>query len=186
MSAVTLVDYRPDWPARFEAAADELRAVFEGHAVQVEHVGSTAVVGLCAKPVIDILLGAEDLTLVEQRVQALARRGYRHRSEYEHDLPDRRYFVRDADADLDAMQLRIHLHAVVRGGRFWREQLAFRDALRADTALAKRYAELKRALAARYAEDKAGYTEAKGPFVAEVVARFASQVVPREPARSPS
>lgn len=166
MSEVTLVEYRAEWPTEFRAIARELEDAFAGCATRIEHVGSTAVAGLCAKPVLDVLLGVDDLGAIESRVAALAGLGYRYRPEYEAELPERRYFVRAA-AELP----RIHLHGVVRGGRLWREHLAFRDALRGDDALAERYAALKRELATLHRDDKAAYTAAKAPFIAAVVAR---------------
>jgi GrpB-like predicted nucleotidyltransferase (UPF0157 family) len=115
---------------------------------------------LCAKPVIDVLVGVPDLAHVHSRVPILAELGYRYRPETEAVIPERRYFVRDADE-----RMRLHVHVVVQGGRLWREHLAFRDALRAQPALAKAYATLKRELALRHAHDKAAYTAAKASFI---------------------
>ncbi|MFG6431641.1 GrpB family protein [Roseateles sp. LYH14W] len=165
MSEVLLVDADAGWPAQFDAVAQALREAFAGTACWVEHIGSTAVPGLCAKPVLDLLLGVTQLADIAPHREALAALGYRYRPEHEAQLPERRYFTRDAGP----AQLRVHLHAVVRGSAFWRDQLAFRDALRADAALAARYAALKRELATRHAHDKAAYTEAKGPFVRAVL-----------------
>lgn len=166
MSEVRLVDADAGWPAQFDAAARALHGAFAGAACWTEHIGSTAVPGLCAKPVLDLLLGAAQLADIDARREALTALGYRYRPEHEAQLPERRYFTRDAGP----AQLRVHLHAVVRGSAFWRDQLAFRDALRADAALAARYAALKRELAVRHAGDKPAYTEAKGPFVRAVLA----------------
>lgn len=170
MSGVRLADPDPGWPARSDAAAAALRAVLGSTPCAIEHIGSTAVPGLCAKPVLDLMLGVDNLAAVEARIAALAALGYRYRPAYEADLPERRYFVRDAMAALP----RVHLHAVVRGGALWRDHLAFRDTLRADSALAQRYGELKRGLAARHAADKAAYTDAKAPFIRSVLANAGS------------
>ncbi|HEY9109570.1 MAG TPA: GrpB family protein [Roseateles sp.] len=168
MSEIRLVEADAGWPAQFDAVARPLRDALTGTACRIEHIGSTAVPGLCAKPVLDLLLGVTRLADVEARHEALAALGYRYRAEYEGELPERRYFTRDAGAG----RLRVHLHAVVHGSAFWREQLAFRDALRADAALAARYAALKRELAERHAADKAAYTDAKGPFIRAVLAQL--------------
>ena len=95
---VTIVEDQPEWPARFSEAVAELRTVFSGLPVQLEHIGSTSVVGLCAKPILDILLGAPELSAIEERIQALAELGYRYRPEHEAEIPDRRYFVRRVEA----------------------------------------------------------------------------------------
>jgi GrpB-like predicted nucleotidyltransferase (UPF0157 family) len=165
MSALTIVEYQPHWPALFREVSVQLETAFAPAVVHVEHIGSTSVHGLCAKPVIDILLGADSLVQIESGVQALSAAGFFYRPEYESELPERRYFVRPA-----AALPRIHLHGVVRGGHLWRQHLIFRDALRANRALAQEYAELKRKLAARHSHDKAAYTMAKAPFVLKVIA----------------
>lgn len=166
MAGVIVSPWSEAWQAQFERARAELLDAFAGPPVRIEHIGSTAVHGLAAKPVIDVLLGADVLAVVETRIDALAGLGYRYRPEYEDALPTRRYFVRDADGE----RLRIHLHAVVEGGPIWREHLAFRDALRGDDALRAAYQALKCDLAARHAGDKAAYTDAKTPFIRAVIA----------------
>ncbi len=172
MAELVLVDYEPGWPSQFAAVASELGAAFEGESVQIEHIGSTAVPGLCAKPVLDLLLGAQALAVIEDRLPALARRGFVYRPEHETALPERRYFVRAAQA-LPPFA-RVHLHAVVVNSRIWRQHIAFRNALRASPALLLQYAELKRALAAAHCHDKLAYTDAKAPFVTRVLAAQAA------------
>jgi GrpB-like predicted nucleotidyltransferase (UPF0157 family) len=168
MTAVLLVESQAAWPAQARAAMAPVRAAFEGRPVRLEHIGSTAVPGLCAKPVLDLLLGVPALADAEDRAGALEALGFRYRPEHEAELPERRYFVRPAGAGP-----RVHLHAVVLGGPLWTRHLAFRDALRRDPGLAARYAALKRDLAGRHAEDKAAYTAAKAPFIAGVLAAVA-------------
>ncbi len=165
MSAVELVPYSAAWPAAFQAIEGELRAAFAPARVAIEHIGSTAVDGLVAKPVIDVLLGAGSLEAVEQRIDALAALGYAYRPACEQQIPERRYFVRSR-----AGELRVHLHAVVQDAPLWRSHLAFRDALREDPALRAAYQTLKRRLASEHADDKARYTAAKAPFVQRVLA----------------
>lgn len=166
MASVTLEPYTPDWQRQFAKARTELLLAFAGLAVQVEHIGSTAVPGLTAKPVIDVLLGADSLVAIESRMESLARIGFQYVAKYEQQLPMRRYFVTEPRAD----RLRIHLHAVVIGSTIWRDHLMFRDALRSDSALLAAYQTLKLELATRFAQDKASYTEAKGPFITNALA----------------
>jgi len=171
MAAVVLSPYSGDWPLMFRRLRDEALAACAPLAMRIEHIGSTSVPGLCAKPVIDMLLGAASLAEIETRVGALEAIGYVYRREYETQLPMRRYFVK-APAD----GLCVHLHGVVVGSALWREHLAFRDALRADDRLRDEYQTLKQALARTHARDKAAYTEAKGPFIRAVLARNESAV----------
>ena len=159
MAGVALREYDPRWASQFAAVAAELQAVF-GDGVTVEHIGSTAVPGLCAKPVLDVLLGADHLDRFAAAVPAMAAGGFVYRAAYEAEMPERRYFVREAGA-----LPRVHVHGVVRGGALWCEHLRFRDRLRTDALARDRYAALKRELAAAHRDDKAAYTLAKAPFI---------------------
>lgn len=167
MTRVVLLDPSPVWPHHFQSAAAELHPVFPAPTFHLEHIGSTAVPDLPAKPILDLLLGAPDLASIEARIPELTALGYRYKPEHERAIPERRYFSRPA-ADSPA----IHLHAVVHGAVLWRDHLAFRDALRSDPALTREYAALKRHLAVLHADDRAAYTDAKGPFITRVLARL--------------
>jgi GrpB-like predicted nucleotidyltransferase (UPF0157 family) len=162
--ALVIAPYSHAWPATFASEAALLQAAFRPRRVDVEHIGSTAVPGLGAKPIVDILLGAESLAAIEERILALRSWGYRYVREVETTLPQRRYFVKP-----DTAPETIHLHAVVRGSPFWIEHLAFRDALRADAGLAKKYLALKRELAHRVGEDRGAYTDGKAAFIRGVL-----------------
>jgi GrpB-like predicted nucleotidyltransferase (UPF0157 family) len=165
MSELVLYEYQDTWPQQFVQVAEQLRAIVPAHSASLEHIGSTSVTGLCAKPVLDVLLGINSLTEVEAAIPALASVGFVYRPEHEAAIPDRRYFVRPA-----GQTLRVHLHAVLLGGLLWRQHLLFRDALRQEPPLREQYATLKRTLAAAHAGDKAAYTEAKAPFIRQVLA----------------
>lgn len=165
MSGIVLGQYSKDWPVAFAREHDVLVRVFEPLAVSVEHVGSTAVPGLMAKPVIDILLGAGSLALIESRIGQLGAVGYEYIARYERELPLRRYFVKS-----DISCCRIHLHAVEQGSHLWSDHLAFRDMLRSDPAMRGKYQTLKIGLATEFAHDKAAYTAAKDPFIKAALA----------------
>jgi GrpB-like predicted nucleotidyltransferase (UPF0157 family) len=159
---IRLVAYDPQWPVRFERERTLLEATIGAWLNGgVHHVGSTAVPGLEAKPVIDILAGVESLDASRACFEPLARIDYVHAPYLESEMhwfckpgPERRTH---------------HLHVVPTGSRRYRDELAFRDALRADQRLAAEYAELKRDLAARFRDDREAYTEAKGEFVSRVL-----------------
>ena len=165
MSTVIVSPYSAEWPNCFRAIREELLVVFSPIAVAIEHIGSTSVPGLAAKPVIDVLLGAGSLADVESKIEALDARGYLYVKKYEDVLPMRRYFVK-----APAASFRIHLHAVEIDSRIWQAHLAFRDALRSDPGLCARYQSLKLQLAHEFADDKAAYSAAKDPFVQSVIA----------------
>jgi GrpB-like predicted nucleotidyltransferase (UPF0157 family) len=115
--------------------------------------------------VLDLLLGVNALGEAEAAIPSLASAGFVYRPEHEVAIPDRRYFVRP-----EGQTLRVHLHAVLLGGLIWQQHLYFRDVLRQQPFLREQYATLKRSLLALHAEDKAAYTEAKAPFISQVLA----------------
>ncbi len=161
-----LVDYDPAWPARFAAESARLAGALGALALAIEHVGSTAVPGLAGKPVLDVGVAVASEDAAEACIAPLEALGYAHRGPWGDD-PRRRYYVRDVDGRRLAQ---IHLYSLPAAA--WDEKLAFRDALRADPALAAAYAAEKRRVAEAVAWDKAAYSEAKGPFVQGVLARL--------------
>lgn len=165
-SSVTIRPSTEEWPYLFEQVHRELLTAFSPDSTQIEHIGSTAIVGLCAKPVIDVLLGANSLSEIESQITSLEALGYSYVTKYEKEVPTRRYFVK---SPVDS--LRIHLHGVEIGSRIWCEHLKFRNLLRSDDQLRSAYQELKLRLAVQYADDKSAYTEAKAPFIQHVLAK---------------
>jgi GrpB-like predicted nucleotidyltransferase (UPF0157 family) len=138
----------------------------------VEHVGSTAVPGLAAKPIIDLMASVRDLDeVVDQAGERLTADGWCFvPPELDSGGSWRRFFVKP---DQSGQHRYAHLHVIAAGHPRWAEQLAFRDALRRDDELAGRYADLKRRLAAEHAEDREAYTDAKGEFVRDALGRGA-------------
>lgn len=161
---IELQDHDPSWPARFAQERDRLISLFPGTFIEVQHIGSTAIPGLPAKPVIDILAGVESMAVAESVAAPLCQSGYTTSAEFNASLVDRKWFMRWHDGHRTH-----HLHVVVHRSRVWREHIRFRDALRAQPELARRYAELKSQLAAKHALDRETYTEAKADFVRSVL-----------------
>jgi len=134
----------------------------------VEHVGSTAVPGLAAKPIIDLMASVTDTGIVVAKAgPRLAAAGWCYVPPELDQQPWRRFFVKPDPAG----QRRIaHLHVIAAGQPRWTEQLAFRDALRRDDKLASDYADLKLRLAAEHCEDREAYSRGKAAFVAAALA----------------
>ena len=164
---VHIAAFDPSWPSLF---AEERARVFGavGRWVEeVEHVGSTAVPGLDAKPVVDLMAGLRSMRDADACVGPLVGLGYSYWAEGAE--PHHRLFVRFVDPE---MSVRTHnLHLVEAGGRYWRERLLFRDHLREHPETAAEYARLKRGLAERHRDDREAYTAAKSRFVSEVLRR---------------
>lgn len=169
---VTVVDYDAAWPRMFREQCAVLEEVLSD--ALIEHVGSTAVPGLGAKPVIDILAGVSRLSEVEARAPQLTWLGYEYVPDYEDRLPDRRYFRKISYIDRAHTY---HLHCVVRGSPLWGRYLTFRDYLRARPEAALAYFALKQSLTARHGADRVAYTEGKTSFI-ESILRSAGLVPP--------
>lgn len=160
---VRIVAYDPGWGVWFGAERAALHECI-GRWVTggIHHVGSTSVPGLPAKPVIDIMAGVESLDRSRPCIGKVASLNYLY-APYLGD--EMRWFCKPHPA-----RCTHHLHLVPAGSRRYLDELAFRDALRRDPALAQRYAALKRDLAARFRADRDGYTQHKTSFVREVLA----------------
>jgi GrpB-like predicted nucleotidyltransferase (UPF0157 family)/ribosomal protein S18 acetylase RimI-like enzyme len=159
---VALSPYDARWPQLFELERAALeRAIGPWASGGIHHVGSTAVPGLAAKPVIDILVGVDDLESSRACFEPLARLDYL----YAPYLAEQMHWFCKPEPGRRTH----HLHLAPAGGRRFAEELAFRDRLRADPAAAAEYASLKRELAERFREDREAYTEAKSEFVARVL-----------------
>jgi GrpB-like predicted nucleotidyltransferase (UPF0157 family) len=170
-----VVAYRPEWPEMFVREAALLSSIFRGTGAVIEHIGSTAVIGLGSKPIIDIMIGLHSLADAEHRINHLARAEYEYVPEYETELPDRRYFRKPFHRPRTH-----HLHIVELGSDFWVNHLLFRDYLRAHPETAAAYYELKQRLASESNSSGADYTAAKSPFVAEVLRRARLSTSPRQ------
>ena len=160
---VCLVAHDPRWAAQFVEERDRLVALFPDRFAAIEHIGSTAVPGLAAKPIIDIIAGVKTMTEADALLEPLCAHGYETSAEFNATLPDRRWLMRHALGKRTH-----HLHLVIFGGEPWMHQLRFRDLLRADAAIAARYEQLKRDLAGQYRHDREAYTHAKTAFILEV------------------
>lgn len=160
---VVIADYDPAWPLLFEQEKALILGAIGSAVTAIEHIGSTSVPGLPAKPIVDIMVGVRALADAPACVEPLARLGYVYRPEFEAVLPDRRYF-RKCARDVHTH----HLHMAEVDGAFWRRHLAFRDYLRSHPETAQEYGRLKRGLAARLGDNVDAYTDAKTEFISAV------------------
>ena len=162
--AVFIFPYDPAWPIRFRIEAQLLRVVLADLQPQIEHIGSTAVPELAAKPIIDILVGVSSLERFMRHGMRLASYGYDYVPAYETSLPNRRFFKRVVDGVRTH-----HVHVVEAGGKDWTRYLQFRDSLRSSPELAADYARLKHQLALRHRHDRDAYTAGKSSFVEQAL-----------------
>ena len=159
---IVISEYDPRWPALFCELRDARPAGLRMCARSIEHVGSTAVPGLAAKPIIDIDVVVADEADVAEAIAMLAAAGYPHKGDA--GVPGREAF--DQPPHLPEH----HLYLCVEGAGPLVAHLRLRDHLRANPGTAREYAALKRELTAAYGDDREGYTEAKTAFIERVLA----------------
>jgi GrpB-like predicted nucleotidyltransferase (UPF0157 family) len=156
---VTLSEYDPSWPARFEALREELSAGLGPLAASIEHIGSTAGPGLAAKPIVDVLVTVQRIEPDDEYLAALEVAGYTLRVRE----PGHRMF-RSPARD-------VHVHFWARSSTEAEDYLLLRDRLRCSARDRDEYERLKRELAPRAWPDVNYYAEAKGPLITELLAR---------------
>ncbi len=161
---IIIKEYDPKWPEFFE---EEKALIMEsiGHYVaEIEHMGSTAVQGLAAKPIIDIMVGLRRLLDAQDCIMPIEAMEYEYVPEFEDQFPERRYFRKTKNG------IRTHqIHMVEIHSDFWKRHLRFRDHLRNNPKVALEYAILKKNLTLKFENDRKGYTDAKGPFILSVM-----------------
>jgi len=173
MRTLRLVEYDPVWPQRFASEAVLIAGVLGDLALRIEHVGSTAVPGLMAKPVLDVAVAVRNEADADGCVAPLVAIGYRYRGQHGDD-PRHRYYVRDYNG-----QRAVHVHLYILPAKAWEDLIAFRDALRTHPDLAAAYAAEKLRVAEAVAWNKFQYSLAKGPFIENVLANLQPQRVER-------
>ena len=162
---VVVVPHDPAWSTGFATAYTGVAPALGANLVALHHIGSTAIPGIYAKPIIDILAVVTNIELVDQSNAELERLHYHARGEF--GIPGRRYFYRN-----DAAGVRTHqIHAFQVGSLGVIRHLAFRDFLRAHTDIALSYSLLKQRLAAAHPEDIEAYMDGKDPFIKDVEAK---------------
>ena len=162
--AIHLSEYDPTWPEAFETEAGALRRLLEEWITGgVHHVGSTAIPGMIAKPVIDIMIGVSTLEDSRPCIDVLRGAGWWY-APYRPDTMH--WFCRPSPA-----RRTHHLHLVPTGSHWYQAELEFRDYLIAHRVDADRYARLKQDLAARFPNDREAYTDGKSEFIAHINAR---------------
>ncbi len=165
---VVIVDYNPHWPAQFRAEWERLRPHVAPPVIAAEHIGSTAVPGLCGKPIVDLLLGVpapEDLDQIRPVIEAAS---YIYVPYLAEAFSEARFYRRETGA--------FHLHLTVVGSYLWQRHLRWRDLLRTDSDLAPQYGELKRRLASEpTTATLAMYRLGKAPFIRDALARVMAE-----------
>ncbi len=160
---VRLADHHSEWAALADKACCDIKQVAKDLIADIQHVGSTAVPDLPAKPILDLAASVMNPNAVAEIIQCLSMIGYIYRG----DGGDEggHLFIFESSPDVRT----IHLHVVSHNGTQWKNYIRFRDLLRHQCNIRCRYAELKRMLESRYPSDRKSYTNAKHDFIQEVL-----------------
>ena len=174
---ITIVPYNPEWPRMYEQERRILAETLADFAIRIEHVGSTSVPGLGAKPIIDIMIGMEDASRLDELPPPMLAAGYCYIQYYEDELPFRRYFTRvnglhgihyatrPGFKDRKLHFTTHHIHIVPLDSDWWPRHLFFRDYLRNHPAARKEYYRIKMELSKIEWNNRNDYTEAKSEFI---------------------
>lgn len=161
LEPVEIAPYSEKWPRLYAAWRERLADALGATAIGIEHVGSTAVPGLPAKPTIDIQVSVDDLEDESRYVPPIEALGVQLRNrDFEH-----RFF-----RPFSRMPRDVHIHVCAVGGEWWRRHLIFRDYLRASAHARQAYTEAKLSAAARWRDDRIAYTAAKDDQIRELMA----------------
>ena len=160
-----IVEYNPEWPILFEEEKRRVLSIMGHMILAIEHVGSTAVPNLGAKPIIDMMAGVRRPADADQCIPLLQKIGYTSFTP-EPENPDHYYCCGKG-----LHSVGYHLHLVRFKSPEWQKHLLFRDYLRGHQEIAQQYYELKKELAAKYHSKRGSYTKAKTSFIESVIAK---------------
>ena len=164
---VRLVPHQAIWKTLFEQEKERLLGVLRPYILDLQHIGSTSIPGIAAKPILDIGVAVQSFTAGFACIDPLQRLGYRYFGE--NGVPGRHYFDYGSPC-------RVHLHIFAQDSPEWEAHILFRDYLTHHPDAAAQYDALKRDLAGKYPDERERYTEAKGPFIQSVVERARMEV----------
>ncbi|RPI15533.1 MAG: hypothetical protein EHM58_14000 [Ignavibacteriae bacterium] len=153
---VKLVEYNPDWVKLFNEEKAIIKKALTSLNTRIEHIGSTSVPALGAKPIVDILLGVRSESDLNALIPLMTGIGYEYRNNFEHVMPYRRYFTKPGN---------FHVHSVVVTGEFWKRHITFRDYLRTHDETRDEYFKVKKNLSDKEWDDSNDYAYAKTEFI---------------------
>jgi GrpB-like predicted nucleotidyltransferase (UPF0157 family) len=164
---IIIVAYDPNWKRKAEKEIEAIKNLFvdADWLIEIQHIGSTAIPGLAAKPVIDFLIGVRSLDEAQQAIKPIEDLGYVYW--YDNPNKEKMFFVKGMPPFGTGRTH--HIHIVKHEGDYWQARLLFRDYLRKHPDEMLRYAKLKQEKMAQHPEDREAYTDAKGEYVASVL-----------------
>ncbi|PSB29121.1 GrpB family protein [Chlorogloea sp. CCALA 695] len=161
---IIIVDYNANWCNQYEQEKQRVMLALGDTVTNIQHIGSTSIPGLAAKPVIDMILGLKQIPPLLEQISNFEAIGYSYHGEL--GIPGRHYFRK-------GMPRTHQIHAVLVNSEFWERHILFRDFLRNNPQVAQRYEALKRKLAQEFAGDRTSYTNSKTPLIEQLLVEAA-------------
>lgn len=159
---VRIDKYSPKWKKEYQKQEKILKNTLAGYDVQIEHIGSTSIIGCSAKPIIDIAIGVPSLDYGKQLIPILERIGWTYSGNADFGV---RWFLKKCKGDL-----RTHfIHIEDRNSRIWQNHIVFRDYLNSHPEKVKEYSEIKEECENEFAANREGYAKRKDPFIEETI-----------------
>ncbi len=170
---VVVCEYNPEWINLFEKEKNIVLNAIGKYIEAIEHIGSTAIENLAAKPIIDILVGLKSLDDAKDCIPKLEELNYEYVQEVEITLPNRRFFRKPPKG---TAKRKYHVHMVEVNNDFWIRQLLFRDYLRSNPKTLQEYETIKKLLAKKYPNNRVAYTMGKEGFILLVVEKAKQEI----------
>ncbi|WP_026675225.1 GrpB family protein [Alkalihalobacterium bogoriense] len=158
MRRLEIVQYDIGWPDKYKVESEKLKEIFGEELVNINHIGSTSIPEMVAKPIIDMLIEVQDINKIDYFNHRMIEHGYLPRGE--NGIKGRRYFIKESK-----VKRTFHIHIYQAGAKELSEHLAFRDFLIENKVEREKYKALKQSLLQEYGEDVKGYQERKAPLV---------------------
>lgn len=160
---VYLIDHQPEWETIASQTIHDIKSILQSDAVDVQHIGSTSIRSIPAKPIIDVAVAVRDYDAVLRKKALLEQNEIIFRFD---ERPEQLLFVK---GDFEADTRTHHIHVVLYDSKEWNDYINFRDYLNTHEATASRYAALKRDLSAKYPNDRTAYTDGKAALISELL-----------------
>lgn len=168
IGTVAVEQHNIEWKTSAQELIDNLKNILKDDIIDAQHIGSTSIKSICAKPIIDIVVGVSDFDKIMQHNEELLRNGIVYRRE---DHPGQHLYVcGDLENDIQTH----YIHVVIFESKAWNNYLNMRDYLNSHEEDAKKYSDLKKQLAKEYPEDRIAYTNSKSAFI-EMILRKADE-----------
>lgn len=159
---VKILEYNPEWKNEYLKEKDVLKSALKGYDVDIQHVGSTSIVGCKAKPIIDIAIGIPNLEYGKKLIPILQKIGYHYNDAVSFDGS---YFLKKCENDIETH----FIHIEDKNGRAWQNHIVFRDYMSLNFGEVVKYSNLKKDLLQKFYNDRKGYTKTKETYIKKII-----------------